>query len=175
MSKKRIVIPLIVGLGMLVVGFVLYAYYEFTHNIPLTAQQLSSAEIAYKGAMGEVFFSGQPLKAEVVPAEPFNGKTGLDALLAPAPSGNKGQGLIEAYQKDPQKFKHYADMLDTAINAKQVGDVVVRQGGSHPPATSEPLPMEANLKVDAWGDPFCIIPIGENVAVCQRWPIAFVL
>jgi hypothetical protein len=51
----------------------------------------------------------------------------LDALFASAPTGNKGQGLIEAYQKDPQKFRRYADMLDTAMNAKQVGDAVLRQ------------------------------------------------
>jgi hypothetical protein len=32
-----------------------------------------------------------------------------DALLASDPAGNKGQGLIEAYQKNPQKFKRYAE------------------------------------------------------------------
>jgi hypothetical protein len=37
--------------------------------------------------------------------------------LRPAPSGNKGQGLIEGYHKDPQKFKHYAEMLETEIRS----------------------------------------------------------
>jgi hypothetical protein len=117
MSKKGIVISLAGGLGALVVGFVLYGYYDFTHNflrMSLTAEQVSSAQVALKGAIGEIIFSKQQLKAEVVPAEQLKGKTGLDALLASAPSGNNGQGLIEAYQKDPHKFKHYADMLDTA-------------------------------------------------------------
>jgi hypothetical protein len=171
MSKKRILISAAGGLAALVVGLVLYAYYDFTHNfrLPLTTQQLSNAQIAFKGAMGEAIFGGQ-LKAEVVPAEQLKDKGGLDALFASAPAGNKGQGLIEAYQKDPQKFKRYADMLDTAMNAKQVGDVVLRQGGSHLPRTSEPIQMEAHLKVDAWGSSFCIIPIGEKVAVVSGGP-----
>lgn len=161
MSKKRILISAAGGLAALVVGLVLYAYYDFTHNfrLPLTTQQISNAQIAFKGAMGEAMFGGQ-----------LKDKGGLDALLASAPPDNKGQGLIEAYQKDPQKFKRYADMLDTAMNAKQVGDVVLRQGGSHLPRTSEPLQMEANLKVDAWGSPFCIIPIDEKVAVVSGGP-----
>jgi hypothetical protein len=94
----------------------------------------------------------------------------LDALFASASASNKRQGLIEAYQKDPQKFKRYADMLDTAMNAKQVSDVVLRQGGSHPPRTSEPLQMAATLKLDAWGSPFCIIPLGQRVAVVSGGP-----
>ncbi len=61
-------------------------------------------------------------------------------------------------------------MLDTAMNAKQVGDVVLHHGGSHPPRTSEPLQMDANLKVDAWGSPFCIIPAGRRVAVVSGGP-----
>jgi hypothetical protein len=172
MSKNGILIFAAGGLVATVVGFALYAHYDFTHNfrIPLTAQQISNAQIAFKGAMGEAIFSGRQLKADEVPAEQLKGKSGLDALFASAPAGNKGQGLIDAYQKDPQKFKRYADMLDTAMNAKQVSDVVLRRKGEHPPRTSEPLAMEANLKVDAWGSPFCIIPIGDKVAVVSGGP-----
>ncbi len=171
MSKKRILISAVAGLGVLVVGFVLYGYYDFTHHfrIPLTTQQISKAQIAFKGAMGEAIFNGQYEGAEVIPAEQLKNKSGLDALFAPAPTGSKGQGLIEAYQKDPQKFKRYADMLDTAMNAKQVGDAVLRKGG-HLPRTSEPLAMEASQKNDAWGNPFCIIPVGEKVAVVSGGP-----
>lgn len=155
------------GLFAVVVGVVLYAYYDFTHNFRplLTTQQISDAQIALKGAMGEAMFSEQQLKADVVLAEQLRDKGGLDALFASAPAGNKGQGLIAAYRKDPQKFQGYADMFDTAMNAKQVGGLVLRQGGSHPPRTSEPLQMDAKLKVDAWGNPFCIIPIAATVAV----------
>lgn len=31
--------------------------------------------------------------------------------------------------------------------------------------------MAANVKVDAWGNPFCIIPIGEKLAVVSGGPL----
>lgn len=172
MSKKRIVLCVVGGLAALVVGFVLFAYYDFTHHFRLsfTPQQIADAQIALKGAMGEAIFSGQQLKAEAVPAAQLKGKSGLDALFASSPPANQGQGLIEAYQKDPEKFKRYAAMLDTAMNAKQVGDVVSSQDASHFPRTSEALTMAANIKVDAWGNPFCIVSAGEKVGIVSGGP-----
>jgi hypothetical protein len=160
------------GLGALAVGFALFAYYSFTYKfrISFTPQQIADAQIALKGSIGEAFFSKQQPEPGMVGATQINGKGGLDELLAPTPAANKGQGLIEAYEKDPQKFKRYAEMFDTAMNAKQVGDVVLRQDGSRPPRTSEPLTMGANVKVDAWGSPFCIIPVGERVAIVSGGP-----
>jgi len=152
-------------LGSMLIGAVLFAYYDFTHNFrfPLTSEQVSDAQIALKGALGEAIFNGQ--HGEVIPDAQLEGKTGLDALLAPAPGGGKGEGLIKAYQENPQKFKRYAEMLDTAMNAKKVGETA-----SRPPRTSESLAMEANLRVDAWGSPFCIIPVGARVAVVSGGP-----
>ena len=167
MSKKNILIS-VAGLAALLCGFALYAYYDFTHKLS-TMEIPPSAQIALKGTLGEAIFNGQK-NAEVVSPQRLKGKTGLDALFAPVPADGKGQGLIAAYQKDPQKFKRYADMLDTAMNAKQVGDVLLQDGQSHPPRTSEHLPMEAKLKVDAWGSPFCIIPVGQKLAVISGGP-----
>ena len=159
------------GLVALLTGLVLFAYYNFTHNfLKFAPEQVADMQTALKGAMGEALFSSQLVKAEAVPTEQVKDKTGLDALLASTPAGTKGEGLIAAYQKDPQRFKRYAEMLDTAMNAKQVGDFVLRQRGSKPPRTSEPLTMDAKLKVDAWGSPFCIIPIGEKMAVVSGGP-----
>lgn len=170
MSKKKIAMFVVAGLGSLLVGVVLFAYYDFTHNFhfTFTSEQVSDAQIALKGAMGEAIFSSQ--RSEAVPDVQVEGKSGLDALLAPPPAGSKGVGLIEAYQKDPQRFKRYAEMFDTAANAKQVGDVLLRQAALHPPRTSESLLMDTKLKVDAWGNPFCIIPVGERVAVVSGGP-----
>jgi len=167
MSKKSILIS-VAGLAALLCGFALYAYYDFTHKLT-TMEIPPSAQIALKGTLGEAIFNGQQ-NAEVVPPQRLKGKTGLDALFASIPAEGKGQGLIAEYHKDPQKFKRYADMLDTAMNAKQVGDVLLQDGQSHPPRTSEHLSMEAKVKVDAWGSPFCIIPIGEKVAVVSGGP-----
>jgi len=169
-TKKKIAAFVVAGLAALLIGFVLFAYYNFTHNfhIALSDQQASDIETALKGSLGEAIFSGQ--RAQVVPDSAIEGKAGLDVLLARAPSDQKGQGLIDAYQKDPQKFKRYAQMLDTATNAKQVGDAILRENVAHSARTSESLAIEANLKVDAWGSPFCIIPVGERVAVVSGGP-----
>jgi hypothetical protein len=169
-SKKKIAVLVVAVLGSVLVGTLLFAYYDFTHNLrlPLTSAQISDAQIAFKGALGEAIFSGR--HPEVIPDEQLQGKSGLDALLAPAPSRGKNEGLIKAYQADPQKFKRYAEMLDTAINAKQVGNVLLRQTAARLPRTSESLAMEATAKVDAWGSPFCIIPVGTRVAVVSGGP-----
>lgn len=168
--SKKIAMLVTAVLGSMLIGVVLFAYYDFTHNLrfPLTSERVSDAQIALKGALGEAIFSGQ--HGEAIPDAQLEGKTGLDALLAPALGGGKGEGLIEAYQENPQRFKHYAEMLDTAMNAKKVGEVLLQQTASPPPRTSESLAMEANLRVDAWGSAFCIIPVGARVAVVSGGP-----
>jgi hypothetical protein len=168
MSKKKIAVLVASVVGSVLIGVAWFAYYKFTHNFrfPLTPEQISDAQIAFKGVVGEAIFGG--LHPEEVGQ--VEGKSGLDALLASASSNLKSEGLISAYQKDPQKFKRYAEMLDTAMNATQVGDVLLRQSAAHLPATSASLAMEARLKVDAWGSPFCIIPIGLRVAVVSGGP-----
>jgi hypothetical protein len=170
MTKRKIAAFGAAGLAALLIGFVMFAYYNFTHNFnfAISDQQRSDIETALKGSLGEAIFSGQ--RAQVVAYSTIEGKRGLDALLAHPPSDIKGHGLIEAYQKDPQKFKRYAQMLDTATNAKQVGDAILRENGALAGRTSESLAIEANYKVDAWGKPFCIIPVGERVAVVSGGP-----
>jgi hypothetical protein len=171
MSKKKIALFAVGGLGSLLVGLALYMYYDLTHNFlrfSFTSEQVSAAQIALKGSIGEAIFSGQRLEA--VPDVQVEGKSGLNALLAPPPTGSKGVGLIQAYKKDPQKFKRYAEMLDTEMSAKQVGDVLLGQATSRLPRTSESLLMETKLKVDAWGNPFCIIALGEKVAIVSGGP-----
>jgi hypothetical protein len=172
-TKKKIAAFVVAGLGALLIGFVLFAYYDFTRNshIVLAEQQASDIETALKGSLGEAIFSGQ--RAQVVPDSAIEGKAGLDALLAHAPS-DKGQGLSVAYQKNPQKFKHYAQMLDTATNAKQVGDAILRENAAHSARTTSRLPLKPSSRLmqgksvlhhSHWGTSRC----GE------RWPIAFVL
>ena len=170
MSKKKIAMLVVAVSGSILIGTALFAYYDFTHNfrLPLTSEQVSDIQIAVKGAAGEALFNG--LHGEVIPDAQLEGKTGLDALLAPLPGGGKGEGLDKAYQKNPQKFKRYAEMFDTAMNARKVGEVLLQQPSPRPPRTSDSLAMEANLRVDAWGKPFCIIPVGARVAVVSGGP-----
>lgn len=169
--RGKVVLSVATGFGLVVVCLVGFAYCKFKHNfLTFSPQQVSDMQTAFKGAMAEAIFNGGQQKVEIVPAADLKGKVGLDALFASTPTSNKGEGLIAAYQKDPQKFKRYADMFDTAMNAKQVGDVALKQNISQLPATSESLQMETKLKVDAWSNPFCIIPLGERVAVVSGGP-----
>ena len=157
------------GLLVLLAGFVILAYRSFTHDfLRFTPQQAADIEIALKGSMGEAIFTGQLF--EPGPATESKGKEGLDALFAAAPADHKSAGLIGEYRKDPQKFKHYAEMMDTAINAEHVYEALVRQDLLKVPPTSESLVLEAKFKVDAWGRPFCIIPTTERVGVVSGGP-----
>ncbi|HZQ95868.1 MAG TPA: hypothetical protein VFA67_12720 [Candidatus Sulfotelmatobacter sp.] len=61
--------------------------------------------------MAEAIFNTGQGKVEVVPAAELKGKAGLDALIAATPTNTKGEGLIAEYQKNPQKFKRYAEMF----------------------------------------------------------------
>jgi len=56
----------------------------------------------------------------------------------------------------------------------EVGEWVRLQDWSYPlPRTSQNLTIEARQKIDAWGNPFCIIEIGERVAVVSGGPSRF--
>jgi hypothetical protein len=61
-------------------------------------------------------------------------------------------------------------MLDTAANAKQVGEAILRENAKDSAQPSESFTIEDKLKVDAWGNPFCIIPVGQRVAVVSGGP-----
>ncbi|HMK22713.1 MAG TPA: hypothetical protein VK466_10290 [Terriglobales bacterium] len=171
MARKRTILSVAAFILVLVVGFVAFAYYDFTHNFHLptpTPQQIGDVEIALKGSIGQAIFSSE--KAEVIPGEKLEGKSDIDRLLAHAPTEKKGQGLIDAYRRDPEKFKHYAEMLDTSLNAKQVAEAALRRNESRTPRTSEGLPLNAKTKVDAWGNPFCVMPVAGKIAIVSGGP-----
>lgn len=155
MSKKRMLLVMGAGVSVLAIAFVLYAYYQFTHNfrIALTPKETDAALTALKGAMGEAIFNGQQQLSPTVQSV-----------------HQRGPGLIEAYRKDPQKFKRYAEMLDSAMNAKKVGDVLLQENNAHLPKTTNLLVMDKNVKLDAWGNPFCIIPVKGKVAIVSGGP-----
>lgn len=164
MSKKIAVY--ITGFALLVVASCLYGLYSLARE-SRTMKIPEDAQVAFKGAVGESIFASAPLHPL---REPLKGYTSKGPMFDSAPTPNQAKGLIEAYRKDPQRFKKYADMLDSAMSAKQVGDFVLRENGLQPPRTSEPLAMTPKLKLDAWGQPFCIIPIGQKVAVVSGGP-----
>ena len=169
MTKTSIIVlSTIAILFAAVIGLILFSYYGFTHASFLNPEQMNDVQIALKGSLGQALFSVQ--RPEPISDEQLKGKTGLDALLAPVPGANRGQGLIKEYQENPQRFKQYADMFDTAMTAKQVGQTLLDQPIRPLPRTSDSLPIAFTPRVDAWGRAFCIIPVGERLAVVSGGP-----
>jgi len=84
----------------------------------------------------------------------------------------QSQEQIDEYQKEfEEEYQKLRPQMVTALNAMHVGEVVrLQDGSSYLPRTSDGLTMEAKQKVDAWGSPFCIIPVGNRVAVVSGGP-----
>jgi len=153
---------------LLLGGCALLVWYEASHlRIDIGDEQISSAEIALKGSIGQAVFG--PQRNGAPSADLPTNKQGLDAVLT-LPVSGANEGLIEAYKKNPQEFKLYAQMFDSAVNAKRVGHTVDQLIGTRPPLDSSHLAMDSHVKVDAWGDPFCIIPINGRIAVVSGGP-----
>ena len=49
-------------------------------------------------------------------------------------------------------------------------DVLVRESNERLPRTSDLLVMDEKVKLDAWGSPFCIIPVKGKVAIVSGGP-----
>jgi hypothetical protein len=151
MSKKRMVLYVAASLSILAIAAVSFVYYQITHiRFPFTPKETDTALTALKGALGQAILNGQEQVQSV--------------------AGQRSAGLIDAYKKDPEKFKRYSDMLDSAMNAKKVSDVLLRENKAHPPKTSNLLVMDEKAKLDAWGNPFCIIPVKGKVAIVSGGP-----
>ncbi len=147
---------------------ILFIWLDFRHlKIGLTPSQAGDIMIAIKGTMGQALFDGTPVPV-------ISGAGGMDSLLAQRnPNGGPNQeDLIDAYRKDPAKFRHYADLFDTAMNGEQVGESIAHwQNGKPIPETSDKIDsLKPEYKLDAWGHAFCILDIGGRIAVVSGGP-----
>lgn len=130
----------------------------------------SELSIALKGAWGLILLDGVPTNqlAEVRP-----GGT-LASLLNDSKSGVSAEGVLDAYQKDPRKFKRLAEVSDTWFHARTVADAVQRL------ATNAPVPSTSvfmtafgpQYRLDAWGHPFCIFKGTDQTAIVSAGPEA---
>jgi len=156
--------PKIAGVGAVLVlmasGFVLWdLYHRPAVNIPA-----NDIVVALKGELGQAIFGKE--RPRVIDVQPD--KTGLDALLAPSPQvKSPGSGLIDEYKRDPGKFKLYAQMLDTFTNAKQLGKAILSGNAELriPTDSTNLADVPPNITADAWGHPFCVLPVQGGIAV----------
>ncbi|HVA16182.1 MAG TPA: hypothetical protein VMV59_00565 [Candidatus Dormibacteraeota bacterium] len=129
------------------------------------ALQSSDIRVMFEGSLGEALFASRPAgRAIVVPGD------GMKALLSPSKSP-QGPGLIDDYERNPEKFRRYAKLYETAQNAFRLGQSVQEQGRAfHLPITSFSLNVPADQKVDAWGHPYCISRTDGGIAVVSGGP-----
>jgi hypothetical protein len=160
---------MIAGLVVLVVGSLGgWLYYSLRHmSIPITAAQATDIQLAFKGSLGEAIFGT---------VNPQNGSsskgTGLDAVLTPS-TATKSDGLIAEYQREPEKFRRYAQLFDTAITARHIGEALQANRANHKfPLLSSAVAMNANDSLDAWGHPYCVSALKDGLAVVSGGPDA---
>jgi hypothetical protein len=124
--------------------------------------------LALKGGWGQFLLEGGRIDqaVEVLPGE------GLGALLHANGSQVKEEGVLDAYRKEPQKFKRYAEVCDTWFRALRVNSAAQRlPAGSPLPLTSASMTTVApQYRLDAWGHTFCIFRGAEQVAIVSAGP-----
>jgi hypothetical protein len=142
-------------------------FYAARPVISLSAVQGNDMLTASKGALGEAIFSpAKPEAVRVVEGE------GLSVLLAQSKE-SQGEGLIAAYKKDPERYKRYAQLLDTALNAQRLGEALRTGRGAYAlPVASSALPFSPSEKLDSWGHPYCISRFKTGTAVVSGGPDA---
>jgi hypothetical protein len=130
----------------------------------------SELSVALKGAWGRILLEGVSTDqlADVRPGG------SLASLLNDSNSGVSAEGLLDAYHKDPGKFKRYAEVSDTWFHALTVADAVQRLATNAPvPSTSVFMTAFApQYRLDAWGHPFCIFKGTDQTAIVSAGPEA---
>jgi len=112
------------------------------------------AELLVKGPMGALLFG--------------NGKP----IAVTQQNGLESRGLIAEYYDNPEKFKAYAELFDTAMNAIQLGKQVSRSQNHYQfPFDSTALPGLEQTR-DAWNHPYCISRVGTTIAIVSGGPSA---
>jgi len=162
LRRKRIALAL-GGVLFLAAGCAGFLWYEATHlRIDIKPEQLAEAEVALKGSLGMAIFKGG------VAGAPVSGPS-LKSPLLHGPA-SRSEGLIANFKRNPEEYRRYARMLDTALNAKEVGRAMLRLPTALLPVDSSHLDLQSLTAQDAWGDPFCIVPLRERIAIVSGGP-----
>ena len=171
MNKKRLFIwvgATLVLVAALITGLVVYSFRSFARTPILTKSQKDDIETALKGTAGELMFG------ELRPVDgPVSAGTGLDALFATQKQVTRREGLIAAYQSNPGRFRHYAQLFDTVANAKRVAEVAQANERAYIfPISSADLPLQSIEKLDPWDHPFCVSEFKGMLVVVSGGPKA---
>ena len=173
MKNKRLFIWLgttVVLVAAVIMGLVVYSFRSFARTPIFSKAQMEDIETAMKGTAGAVMFGG--VTATNVQTSETKGK-GLDALFAAQTKAPQGEGLITAYQRNPEWFRHYAQLFDTAATAMHVADAVHADQSAYVlPMSSSDLPLQSSEKLDSWSHPYCVNSFKNALVVVSGGPTA---
>ena len=118
MSKLRIALRVlgltVIGVGLLILWAIHSFNRDFDKFITVTANDVSELGIAIRGAAGESLFT----RGTFPPSRPKSG-TAPDLV-------SQAKELLASYRRDPEKFKKYANLFDTVMNAIAVRDALLK-------------------------------------------------
>ena len=166
-SKLRIAVRVILGVVLGVVLLYAFAIYSFKQSMkkafgPEFQRDMDDFGVALKGTAGEALFE----HGTVIPSK-ANMPAGSNAI-------EQGKGLLAAYRKDPEKFRRYSALLETALNSSTVADAL-RQTPTSAKLPSDSLgvtSLRRDQEIDAWGHPYCFLASGDLLAVISLGPEA---
>jgi hypothetical protein len=166
-SKLRIAIRVVLGVVLCVVLLYAFAIYSFNRSMkkafgPEFKRDMDDFGVALKGTAGEALFD----HGTVIPSK-ANMPAGFNAI-------EQGKSLLAAYRKDPEKFKKYSALLETALNASAVGDAVrqIPMSVKLPPDSLGVTSLRGDQRIDAWGHPYCLLISRNLLAVISLGPDA---
>jgi hypothetical protein len=164
-SKFRIAVRVILGV---VLGFVLlctFAISSFDRSMkkafgPEFQRDIDDFGVALKGIAGEALFE----HGTVIPSK-ANMPAGSNAI-------ERGKSLLAAYREDPEKFKKYSALLETAVNASAVADALrqIPTSAKLPADSLGVTSLRRDQEIDAWGHPYCLLASGDLIAVISLGP-----
>jgi hypothetical protein len=164
-SKLRIAVRVILGVVLGVALLYAFAIYSFNRSMkkafgPEFQRDMDDFGVALKGTAGEVLFE----HGTVIPSK-ANMLAGSNAI-------EQGKSLLAAYRKDPEKFKKYSALLETALNASAVADALrqIHTSAKLPADSLGVTSLRKDQEIDAWGHPYCLLASGNLIAVISLGP-----
>jgi hypothetical protein len=170
MRKKRIVI--IIGVGAVLIAAVALGLRAVNRGMDrMVTDVVAAAPTAadmFKGALGRRLLEGGEGQGPSLDPGTINAQL----QNVPGPDFYRThQSFIDEYQKDPQKFHRYAQVLDTWLIAVNIADASSSPGtGTRAVSSSSLRGIIPQEKLDAWGHAFCVIRAADRTVLISGGP-----
>jgi hypothetical protein len=168
--KKRIVI--IIGVGAVLIAAVALGLRAVNRGMDrMVTDVVAAAPTAadmFKGALGRRLLEGGEGQGPSLDPGTINAQL----QNVPGPDFSRThQSFIDEYQKDPQKFHRYAQVLDTWLTAVNIADASSSPGtGTRAVSSSSLRGIIPQEKLDAWGHAFCVIRAADRTVLISGGP-----